>query len=142
MQIKIEHNTLTPADFARLYSAAGWVTLENDQIEAVIKNSQVTFTVYEDDKVIGMARLLGDGVLTFFLKDFVILPEYRGRGIGQAVLEHIEEYVMAQLKDGWLGVVELICEPGAEGFYEKNWYLKTKGIGMEKMFLKVEDECW
>ncbi|MCR5501527.1 MAG: GNAT family N-acetyltransferase [Lachnospiraceae bacterium] len=33
------------------------------------------------DEVVGMGRLVGDGVMYWYLQEIVVLPEYQGRGI-------------------------------------------------------------
>lgn len=43
-----------------------------EQVQIGLKNSYVTFSVVENNKVIEMARLLGDGAMPFYIKDFVI----------------------------------------------------------------------
>lgn len=43
-----------------------------EQVQIGLKNSHVTFSVVENNKVIEMARLLGDGTMSFYIKDFVI----------------------------------------------------------------------
>lgn len=45
-----------------------------------------------------MARLLADGGITFYLKDFVILPEFQGKGMGKALLEYVQNYIKINSK--------------------------------------------
>lgn len=83
-----------------------------------------------------MARLLGDGAMSFFLKDFVVEPEYQGQGIGRVLLTHIEEYIRSQLKPGWEGYLQLVSSKGKENFYSKLGYAthphEHSGPGMSK----------
>lgn len=53
MQITILKNRLTPEGFTALYTA------------------------------VGMARLTGDGAMTFLLKDVAVTPEAQGAGVGR-----------------------------------------------------------
>lgn len=80
---------LTAKDFIKLYESAEWEKNSEDIVQVSLKNSYVTFAVVEQEKVIGMARLLADGGKTFCLKDFVILPEFQGNGMGKALLEYV-----------------------------------------------------
>lgn len=43
-----------------------------EQVQIGLKNSYVTFSVVGNNKVIEMKRLLGDGTMSFHIKDFVI----------------------------------------------------------------------
>ena len=93
--------------------------------------------VIEEENVIGMARLLGDGGMAFYLKDFVILPEFQGKGIGKELLDYVQNYIRNQLKDGWQTKLELMSAKGKEEFYKKFGFeerpSKYLGAGMAKM---------
>lgn len=129
-------NQLQAEDFIRLFAGAGWGELPWDMVETSLANSYATFSVKSGDKVIAMARLLGDGAMSFFLKDFVVEPEYQGSGIGRVLLIHVEEYIRAQLKPGWEGYLQLVSSKGKEGFYQKLGYAvhphEHSGPGMSK----------
>ena len=112
-------NQLQPVDFIRLWKDAGWGDIPGDIVETALKNSYATFSVADEGRVIAMGRLLGDGAMAFFLKDFVVDTAYRGCGIGKALLKHMEDYIRAQLKPGWKGYFELVSAQGKEAFYEK-----------------------
>lgn len=136
MQYMILDNQLQVEDFIRLFAGAGWGELPWDMVETSLANSYATFSVKSGDKVIAMARLLGDGAMSFFLKDFVVEPEYQGSGIGRVLLTHVEEYIRAQLKPGWEGYLQLVSSKGKEGFYQKLGYAvhphEHSGPGMSK----------
>jgi ribosomal protein S18 acetylase RimI-like enzyme len=84
-----------------------------------------------------MARLLGDGGMAFYLKDFVILPEFQGKGIGKELLNYVQNYIRNQLKDGWQTKIELMSAQGKEEFYKKFGFEEMPsqyiGAGMAKM---------
>ncbi|MDO4739260.1 MAG: GNAT family N-acetyltransferase [Eubacteriales bacterium] len=119
MEYIILDNRLHTDDYIRLFAAAGWGEPPRDMTEKALKNSYATFSVEADGRVIAMARLLGDGAMSFFLKDFVVEPQMQGRGIGKALLAHIEEYIRLQLENGWAGYLQLVSSKGKEGFYHK-----------------------
>ena len=96
--MKILENVLTAADFIKLYESAGWGKKCEDIVQVSLENSYVTFAVIEEENVIGMARLLGDGGMAFYLKDFVILPEFQGKGMGKALLEYVQNYIKINSK--------------------------------------------
>lgn len=119
MSIKILENQLTTADFMRLYQSAGWGCPSEKMVEVSLKNSYATFSVEEDGVIIGMARLLGDGGMAFYLKDFVILPEFQGQRIGRMLLEYVQNYIKGELEEGWKTCFELMSAKGKEDFYKK-----------------------
>ena len=68
MEYVILDNQLQADDFIRLFESAGWGKVPQDMVETSLANSYATFSVKSGDKVIAMARLLGDGALSFFLQ--------------------------------------------------------------------------
>ena len=133
----ILENQLTVSDFSHLFQSAGWGCPCEKMIQVSLEKSYATFSVEEDGKVIGMARLLGDGGMAFYLKDFVILPEFQGQGIGKALLEYVENFIKNELEDGWTTCLELMSAKGKEEFYKKRGFeerpTETGGAGMHKM---------
>lgn len=133
----IQINTLLPDLFLQLYRSVGWDAPGLDQIEKALKGSLVTFCAYEGDTPVGMARLIGDGGMSFYIKDFAVRPEYQGKGIGQMLMNAMENWVREQLQPGWAVSLELISSKGREPFYEKFGFEQRPndwdGAGMMKM---------
>lgn len=136
MKYTIYDNRLKTEDFIRLFAAAGWGEVPYDMADVSLKNSYATFSVCDGNRVIAMARLLGDGGMSFFLKDLAVDPGYRGQGVGRELMGHIEEYIKAQLKEGWSGYFQLICAKGKEGFYSKLGYNEHPNSGSGPGFSK------
>ena len=61
------------------------------QIEASVKNADC-YGVFLDDekKLVGFARVITDHATTYYLCDVIIDPAYQGRGLGTALVSHIE----------------------------------------------------
>ena len=132
----IVDNQLTTDDFIRLFAAAGWGELPRDLAEAALQGSWAAFSVCVKGHTIAMARLLGDGAMSFFLKDFVVDPACQGQGIGCALLAHVENYIAGRLIPGCPGYLQLVSAKGKEAFYEKCGYAihphDHSGAGMSK----------
>lgn len=104
-------------EIVALYKSAGWWKDSHDPsgIKKLIKGSFV-FAVVVDSasgKAIGMGRILSDGVSDAYLQDLVILPQYRGKGIGRTLVEVLLDYCLSR-RILWIG---LISEPGQDEFY-------------------------
>ena len=136
----IHDNKLTADDFIDLYVRVGWGEPDREQVEAALKNSFATFSVTDGDRVIAMARLLGDGSMAFFLKDLIVLPEYQRLGTGRTLLSHVENYIRSQLKEGWTARFQLVSAREKEGFYISCGYTqhpnKQSGAGFTKMITR------
>jgi len=49
--------------------------------------------------VIGMARVVGDGAMFFYIQDVVVTPAHQGRGVGTLLLERVMGYFKVAF--GW-----------------------------------------
>lgn len=128
---------LTPVLFQELYRSVGWDAPCMEQIETALSNSAATFCACDGEQAVGMARLLGDGGMSFYIKDFAVRPEYQGKGVGRLLMEAIEDHILSRLQPGWAVSLELISAKGKEPFYEKFGFEQRPcdwdGAGMFKM---------
>lgn len=136
----VQINELSPELYLCLYRSVGWDAPGLDQIEKALEGSLATFCACDGDMPVGMARLMGDGGLSFYIKDFAVRPEYQGKGIGQMLMNAMECWVKEQLQPGWAVSLELISSKGREPFYEKFGFEQRPcdwdGSGMFKMIRK------
>lgn len=135
MEIRI--NTLTPELFLDLYMSVGWEPPCIEQIRTALKNTIATFTCYDGNCPVGMARVIGDGGMSFYIKDFAVVPSYQGKGAGKCLMTALECYVK-ECKPLDLAVsLELISSKEAVGFYKKYGFEERPcswdGPGMFKM---------
>jgi GNAT superfamily N-acetyltransferase len=107
-------------EIVSLYRSAGWWQDGRDdpsEIGDLILGSLV-FVVAVDrgsGKAIGMGRAISDGVSDAYIQDLMVLPGYRGRGIGKAILRRI----LAACRARGIGWIALIAEGGSGDFYRR-----------------------
>ena len=127
-------------EFKFLFESVGWSSPSLSQIDVSLNNSLVVFSLYKDDKLVGMARLLGDKGMSYFIKDFVIHPNYQGQGLGRRLMDHINQYILNQIEENWAVCVELVSAKGKEEFYKKLGFTSLPNdfsdSGMRKMIRK------
>lgn len=135
MEIRI--NTLMPELFLDLYRSVGWEPPCIEQVKAALKNTLATFTCYDGDCPVGMARVIGDGGMSFYIKDFAVVPSSQGKGVGKLILTALERYVKECKPLEWAVSLELISSKEAADFYERFGFEKRPcdwdGPGMFKM---------
>lgn len=133
----IELNTLTAETFLKIYSSVGWEPPCAGQVETALKNSVATFTAFDDGKSVGMVRLIGDGGMSFYIKDFAVLPACQAKGVGSLLMDAVERYIREHVAAGWAVSLELISTKEAVPFYRKKGFEERPcdwdGPGMFKM---------
>ncbi|MCR5104202.1 MAG: GNAT family N-acetyltransferase [Eubacterium sp.] len=134
--MKVEINTLSSDLFLELYTSVGWEAPCKEQVETALENTLASFVAYEDDIPVGMVRLIGDGGMSFYIKDFAVIPAYQSKGVGRFLIESIEKYIKESVGD-WAVSLELISTIEAQKFYEKMGFelrpCEWDGPGMFKM---------
>ena len=134
-----KENTLCYEDYCRLRESVEWLNYSRVQTEKALNNSLYTVIAEKDDQVVGMGRLVGDG-LYYVMVDIVVHPAYQGKGIGSKIVDMIIEYVDEETPVGGRSSIQLIAEKGKEAFYEKRGFKLIPhefcGSGMRKVIRK------
>lgn len=135
--MEVKTNILTAETFLMLYSAVGWEPPGIEQIRIALKNSLADFTALENGKPVGMVRLIGDGGMSFYIKDFAVHPDYQAKGAGKMLLQTLEQFILDSIPDGWMVSLELISTKEALPFYQKMGFEERPnewdGPGMMKL---------
>lgn len=76
-----------------MYRSVGWESPCIEQIETALNNSYAKFVAYDGDKPVGMVRIIGDGGMSFYIKDYAVIPEYQSKGLGKALMQFLEDYI-------------------------------------------------
>ncbi|MGD9678314.1 MAG: GNAT family N-acetyltransferase [Vulcanibacillus sp.] len=126
MNLNITYDT-TNIDWESVSSIieiAGLRSADPETCKKAFLGSQVTVFAFDDDKLIGVARAISDGVRQAAIYDVAILPEYQKKGIGKILVESITN------KLSGCNFI-LYSNVGKEGFYEKLGFRRLK-TGMAK----------
>lgn len=78
-----------------LYEDAKWITYTKDieNLMKSIENSLIVITAWDNDKLVGLVRVVGDGISIIYIQDILVLNSYKRRGIGSKLIEEIfKEY--------------------------------------------------
>lgn len=132
----IEINRLDADLYLILYASVGWEPPCKEQVVTALEHTMATFVAYEDERPVGMVRLIGDGGMSFYIKDFAVIPSYQSRGVGSCLVESVETFIKNTVGD-WAVSLELISTKEAVGFYEEMGFearpSACDGPGMFKM---------
>ena len=88
-----EYKTYNEAEIMTLYSSVGWsnYTINPVMLGQAYKSSLYILAAYDDDKLVGILRAVGDGASIVFLQDLIVLPEYQRQGIGSQLMRRVME---------------------------------------------------
>ena len=140
-EIQIFRNTLTADLFLSLYSAVGWEAPCRAQVERALAHTWAAFTASIAGTPVGMVWLLGDCGMSFYLKDFAVLPACQGQGVGRTLLHAAQEAILSGIPQGWAVSLELISTPTAVDFYRRQGFEERPcawdGPGMFKMLRRA-----
>ena len=79
---------ISAEEYMELRKMVGWVEFPLEEAQACIDNAYLVRCVRDEEKAIGVVRLLWDGGYIAFLSDVIVDPKYQGQGIGRTLVEY------------------------------------------------------
>ena len=132
---KIENNIPALEEYKYLCESVGWTNYMNfEVVETSLKNSIHCITVKDNEQIVGMGRIVGDGAIYFYIQDIVVHPDYQKHGIGNEIMNHLVEYLKTNGPDK--AFVGLFASQDKETFYEK-FNFKDFSPNMTGMFTVI-----
>lgn len=88
-----EYTQYNENEILNLYKSVGWTNYSDkpEMLKNAYANSLKILGAYENEKLLGIIRVVGDGYSIVFIQDILILPDYQHRGIGTALIKKILE---------------------------------------------------
>lgn len=134
MKINYIEKTPTPDDFNMLTESVGWGKRENSIVEEALKNTLYSLCVYDENKLIGYGRIIGDKTIFLYIQDIMVIPKYQGKQIGTGIMYKLLEQVDRYKKVNPSIRTYLGASKGKESFYEKFGFIERPndklGAGM------------
>ena len=110
-----------------LYEAVGWTNYVSrpDALRTGYAGSLAVWGAFAGDELVGVVRVVGDGVTIVFVQDLIVAPSHQRAGIGtqlmQAVMKRFSDvYQMELLTDGGSGACAL---------YERLGFVRGDAMG-------------
>ena len=107
----------SPAEYNHLRESVGWGTYETGLIASSLARSLFCVCAILNENVVGMARVIGDGGLVYYVQDVIVLPGHQGQGIGTRLMDVIMAYLHTHTSPN--SVIGLMAAKGKEPFYDK-----------------------
>lgn len=122
MQNDIRYEVVKTAnsdELINLYKEGGWWNedpIERCSLPVLVKSSFCfMIATTPDGKIIGMGRVISDGVSDGYIQDVIVSNLYRNKGIGKELVVRLRDHCLSKGLS-WIG---LIAEPGTKEFYAK-----------------------
>ncbi|OUR59984.1 GNAT family N-acetyltransferase [Colwellia sp. 39_35_sub15_T18] len=125
-QIKLVRPTAD--EFLALREKLGWQSIAVSAAEMSLTNSLFHVTIYHDVELVAMGRIVGDGVMYFYIQDVVVDPAYQSLGVGAALMTQIESYLSTAATKG--STIGLLAAQGKEAFYARYGYVERPNTAL------------
>jgi predicted GNAT family N-acyltransferase len=86
-------------------------------------------SAFDSEQMVGLGRIISDGQLYALIVDVIVLPAYRGQGIGTTIMKQLLEHCRSsEIRD-----VKLFAARGKSAFYQLFGFLERspEAPGME-----------
>lgn len=132
--IIIKENNKNIDEFNYLYDMVGWEAYDDSITKQALDNTYYSVSIYDDDKIIGYGRLIGDTICFMYIHDIIVLPEYQNKKIGTLIMNKLMDKVHELQKINPDIRVYLGASKGKEDFYKRFGFIERKnadlGAGM------------
>lgn len=134
MQIKYINKLPTADEFNYLTEAVDWGRRNNLIVEEALSNTLYSLCVYDEDRLIGYGRIIGDKTIFLYIHDVMVIPEYQGKQIGTCIMKELLKQIDEYKKVNPNIRTYLGASKGKEAFYEKFGFISRPneelGAGM------------
>lgn len=117
--IKYIEQTPSADEFNNLTNSVGWGIREKKIIKEALKNTLYSLCVYDDNKLIGYGRIIGDKTIFLYIQDIMVIPEYQNKHIGTEIMNNLLKQINEYKKINPSIRTYLGASKGKESFYEK-----------------------
>ena len=127
----------TQEDLVELYGSVKWAAYTHDpaRLTAAIRESLNVVTARDDGKLVGLARIVGDGLTIAYLQDILVDPQYHRLGVGRELFIRVFE----PYRDVRQRVVMTDDEPQQRGFYEAMGFTEVRDLDFPiRVFAKFD----
>ena len=87
------YSNYSAAEILPLYKSVGWRNYYEhpEMLPKAYAASLCILGAYEDEKLVGILRAVGDGHSILFIQDILVYPEHQHKGIGTALMKAVLE---------------------------------------------------
>jgi GNAT superfamily N-acetyltransferase len=121
MEIKFTYDKqINKKQLERLYKDVEWYAYTQDitLLQQAIEQSLDVIAAWDGEELVGLIRVVGDGLTIIYIQDILVLHAYQNKGIAARMLEKVL-HPYKQVRQKVLLTEEA---PDVRHFYEKNGF--------------------
>ena len=126
MTIK-EYTEFKKDEIWQLYTQVGWTAYTENMtaLEQGYKNSLLVLAAYENEELLGIVRVVGDGATIILVQDILVYPQKQRQGIGTSLLKAVLERY-ADVRQ-----IQLVTDntPKTVAFYQSLGFVELEKLG-------------
>lgn len=122
--INIKENVKDVKEFNLLYDLVGWGSYDDKISKRALDNTYYSVSIYDDEKIVGYGRIIGDTICFMYIQDVMVDPMYQGKGIGTMIMNKLLSKIYEIKKDNPDLRTYLGASKGRESFYERFGFVR------------------
>ena len=130
MSIHLVYEPPAAQDYVSLRMRSGMGNKDLKRSQIALDNSLFTVSLYDEEKLIGFGRIVGDGGITYIVSDIMVDEEYQRKGFAEQIMKAIDGYFDQNTYED--SYICLIANHPADLLYHKHrfQYLPENKCGM------------
>ena len=130
--MRIEQRAPSVDEFRALAVSVDWLDhFDWASIDRALDASQFAVVAIADDRVVGAARVVGDGVRYFYIQDVMVDPAFSDDGIATQLTEALLQWIESTAAPK--AFIGLFASPDAEGVYDDLGFTTDDMTGMHRL---------
>jgi predicted GNAT family N-acyltransferase len=121
-EVVLSDSLPTATEYIDLRTKMGWGSIDEETANRTIEAAAFTVCLRRQDQCVGVARVMGDNAMYFFLADLIVAPEFRGSGYGDRLMHAVTSYLNRSAMPG--ATITLVPLSGQEPFYERFGFVR------------------
>lgn len=112
--------TVDKEQLEKLYNDVQWTAYTKDLelLQKALIHSLEVITAWKEDQLVGLIRVIGDGLTIIYIQDILVLNVYQNQGIATQLIHQVLE----MYRDVRQKVLLTEEAPDTRYFYEKNGF--------------------
>lgn len=121
-----DHDLPTLDELVELYDAVGWTnyTADPERLHLAVARSLRVVCARDGQKLVGLARIIGDGLTIVYLQDILVAPSHQRQGLGRALMTE----ALRPFDDVRQQVLLTDDEPRQREFYEAMGFSEIRDV--------------